>query len=494
MSRVLLSWIADTHDFLRDRTEVEVNTTGPHCLLYENFHNYDRHVLLSANGPSYSESESFARKTKSGQLYHRLSRYQKGDVDVRELNLASSDVISVSAIKPLVREVVLELLQSTDTLDIFISPGTPAMQIAWYLTKMELFDRGDQLRLFQTVAPWLSPDKKTPQQQFIDFENENLVHGVILKTKKAKSDKTEGHYTQSLKAVLRTADMIAETHHVHALIHGETGTGKEFLATRIHQNSASRNGRLIAVNCSAIPSELFESELFGHEKGAFTGAHYQKNGALEQANNGTLFLDELGELSLSGQAKLLRALSANQTFIRVGGTEPVTVDVRVVGATNVDLRKACEEGRFRWDLFYRLSTVEIQIPPFRQLTISERKEMLHHQIEKSRKQFLGKPLTFSTTAIDEILHYPFLGNLRELRNLVENCFVRCSDTVQVSDLPDYVQSFSESKGYAIKDLQARHSVHVLDLVSGNKKRAAKLLGISEPTLNSYLKHYETLIC
>ena len=222
------------------------------------------------------------------------------------------------------------------------------------------------------------------------------------------------------------------------LIEGESGTGKELVARAIHLNSPRGGVPLVVVNCSAIPRELLESELFGHEKGAFTGAERRKIGSFEMAHQGTLFLDEIGETPKELQVKMLRAIEGYR-FMRIGGTEEIDVDVRLIAATNRDLKTAVETGQFREDLFYRLNVVNIKLPPLR-----ERKEdiplLISHFIEKHKKEVKGKALEVSERALKAMLNYSWPGNVREL----ENCTLRAmllarSNRIELDDLPPEVR-------------------------------------------------------
>ena len=211
------------------------------------------------------------------------------------------------------------------------------------------------------------------------------------------------------------------------LITGENGTGKELVARQLHELSPRRYGPFIEVNCAAIPSELIESQLFGHEKGSFTSAIKQRKGDFELANGGTLFLDEIGDMSLAAQAKVLRALQENK-IVRVGGEKEIDVDVRIVAATNKDLKKMIKENTFREDLYHRLSVIVIQVPPLR-----ERKDDIPLLVESfvgNICQNMGKPVpTFTDEAMEELKQYQWTGNIRELHNIVERLAIFCGDTI-----------------------------------------------------------------
>jgi two-component system nitrogen regulation response regulator NtrX len=218
------------------------------------------------------------------------------------------------------------------------------------------------------------------------------------------------------------------------LITGENGTGKELVAREIHSNSRRKELPFVAVNCAAIPEELIESELFGHEKGAFTGATQQKRGKFDQANGGTLFLDEIGDMSLKTQAKVLRILQ-EQKFERVGGNQTIQVDVRVVAATNKNLPEAIKNNLFREDLYYRLAVIPISVPPLRR-RVEDIPALLKHYFETFAREQGREPKKISEDALQILKHYSWPGNVRELRNLVERLSIMCrGGTVMIEDIP-----------------------------------------------------------
>lgn len=276
------------------------------------------------------------------------------------------------------------------------------------------------------------------------------------------------------------------------LITGETGTGKELVATTIHYQSERRDKPLVKVNCAALPEGLIESELFGHEKGAFTGATRRKPGRFELADGGTIFLDEIGDLPTETQAKLLRVMQ-ERSFERLGGESTITVNVRVIAATNKDLAKEVEAGRFREDLYYRFNVIPIHIPPLR-----ERKEDLLPLITCFTRKFSGRlsrEVRFSKDAIDVLIGYDYPGNVRELENIVERSATLCATgVIERSDLPPYVYESRSARMPSLSDVtslaEKDHIVRVLAMTGGNRTRAAEMLGISRKTLWEKLKTYE----
>jgi two-component system response regulator AtoC len=275
------------------------------------------------------------------------------------------------------------------------------------------------------------------------------------------------------------------------LILGESGTGKELVATTIHYQSKRKDGPLIKVNCAALPEGLIEAELFGHEKGAFTGAVKKKQGRFELADGGTIFLDEVGDLPLSTQAKLLRVIQ-ERTFERVGGTETIRVDVRIIGATNKNLQKEVENGTFREDLFYRLNVIPLLIPPLR-----ERREDIPDLVEFFLKRFnarLSKNARFSKEAMELLLEYDYPGNVRELENIVERVVtLSTGELIKKEDLPLPLITSQSSSYPSLSEITNRaereYIVRVLKLTGGNRTRAAEMLGISRKTLWEKLNAY-----
>jgi len=267
------------------------------------------------------------------------------------------------------------------------------------------------------------------------LERKNLVAETKnLKTKIQKSDEIIGS-SPEMKDILDMADRVAPTE-ARVLICGENGTGKELLARRIHNHSLRANHPLIEVNCAAIPSELIESELFGHEKGSFTSAIKQRKGFFEQADGGTLFLDEIGDMSLSAQAKVLRALQENK-ISRVGGEKDISVNVRVITATNKDLSAEIAAGRFREDLFHRISVIILKLPSLNS-RIKDLPELVNHFIDEICKS-QGKPkLSISEKALKELSKHTWTGNVRELRNIIERLVILCDKTISDDDVRRYV--------------------------------------------------------
>jgi len=291
------------------------------------------------------------------------------------------------------------------------------------------------------------------------------------------------------------------------LLEGESGTGKELFARGLHALSPRADAPFVAINCAAIPDTLLETELFGHEKGAFTGAVARKAGRFELAHRGTLFLDEIGDLPLALQAKILRALEEKR-FERVGGTQSLLVDVRVVAATNRNLKQRVAERQFREDLFFRLSVFPIQIPPLRERT-QDVVILARHFVDRFCRDLNKKPLTLSASALDELNTYSWPGNVRELQNCIERAVILCDgDTIQprhlnlsfrqpVTATPaaspweeiDLSGTMTEALRRVTSEVERRKLDRALSEAAGNKQRAAEALQISYKTMLQKLKEY-----
>ncbi len=277
------------------------------------------------------------------------------------------------------------------------------------------------------------------------------------------------------------------------LILGENGTGKELIATTIHYQSKRRNQPMIKVNCAAFPEHLVESELFGYEKGAFTGAAQRKPGRFERADKGSIFLDEIGDLPLSVQVKLLRVLQ-DGSLERLGGTEEMKVDVRVIAATNRNLEEEMKEGRFREDLYYRLNVIPVHMP-----SLKERNEdvplLIDHFLGIYNCRF-GKRIAISSDAVAALMGYDFPGNIRELGNIVERCVTLSTDeTITPDELPPHILKKQEGQPAAVTlnevsaDAEKAHIIRILKSTRVNKTKAAELLGISRKSLWEKIKAY-----
>ncbi len=318
---------------------------------------------------------------------------------------------------------------------------------------------------------------------------QELVLKYFPKDFKAKRERELVFVSKEMKEVLFKAKKVAETN-MPVLVLGESGTGKELVARFIHSNSKRKGKPFIAINCSAIPENLLESELFGYEKGAFTGAEKSKPGKFELADGGTLVLDEISELHPQLQAKLLRVLQEKEVE-RLGGVKPVQVDIRLISLSNRDIEAMVEEGKFREDLFFRISVFPIKIPPLR-----ERKEDIEFLSDYFLKEYskeAGKPyLELSDSAKKKLLNYDFPGNVRELENIIQRAVVLSSGKKITKD-EIILSSKAKVKEFddimSIDEMERIMIEKALSKTGWNRKKAAEILGISERTLRNKIKEF-----
>ncbi len=302
-----------------------------------------------------------------------------------------------------------------------------------------------------------------------------------------------GHYpiigrSKQTQGLIHMISLLASNALTTVLIQGETGTGKELVARNIHALSSRHNKPFVDINCAAIPDNIVESELFGHEAGAFTDAKKTKKGLFELADGGTLFLDEIGDMPMNIQAKILRFLET-RSIKRVGGTRDVIVDVRIIAATNKDLRKLVKDGLFREDLYYRLNVMPLQVSPLRQR--SEDIPLIADFLLNEIKLAIGKKQIgyFSRQALDILCSHEWPGNVRELRNAVERAVLLCQRgeiTVEHLALP-FILAPKKEEALTLNEVEQAQIRHVLKMTDGNRTRAAKILGVARSTLNAKIK-------
>jgi DNA-binding NtrC family response regulator len=332
--------------------------------------------------------------------------------------------------------------------------------------------------------------QKTLEFQAVVAENSELR----LRLQKRSEPSLLVGGSESMRAIARLIEEVAHSD-VTVLIQGESGTGKEIVARAIHHRSPRASSPFVTVNCAALPEQLLEAELFGHVKGAFTGAIANKAGRFQLADGGTLFLDEIGDLSPKGQGDLLRVLE-DGCFRMVGGTEVVRVNVRVLAASNRNLRAAVEAGKFREDLFYRLQIVPIALPPLR-----ERAEDIPLLIENFLEHFAAKHKrrrkTMSAEALRLCQRFPWPGNVRQLRNLVERMVITCrNSSIEMEDLPEEIRAHDQNAttfvvraGMSLAEAEKLLIRQTLTHVTDNREEAARVLGISRRALQYKLKEY-----
>lgn len=427
-------------------------------------------VLVVDDEPSVCRSLSMVLErfgfevTAAGDGLEALERFRRG---LHDLVIADLKMPGLSG---------LELLREVKRL----SPGTPVVLLTAFGTVETAVQAMKEGAFDFLQKPFGLEQLKDVVSRALRPKEEGGVERPII----AKSQR-----------MLELLDMAKEAAQSAApvLITGESGTGKELLARYIHAQGPRREGPFVAVNCAAIPEGLLESELFGHERGAFTGAVGQKKGKFELAHRGTLLLDEISEMPISLQAKLLRALQEGEVD-RIGGTKPVKVDVRPIATSNRDLLQRIKEGKFREDLYFRLNVIHLHIPPLR-----ERREdiplLVHHFLEKYSR-LNGRPLReLSPKAMKALLDYHWPGNVRELENVIHRAvlFSR-GERIEERDLRLETEALTEEGHRTLPDLNLREAekrliVLALERAKGNRTEAARLLGVSVRTVRNKIKEY-----
>jgi sigma54-dependent transcription regulator len=482
--KILISWQAFNNDYLKSSSESNfkiADPSGPTFSVHEQFwkeSGYEKHILL------YSSSDERDVKNFKKFVSDLKDNFKGRVIEGRFIPL--EDVISVSEIISKMNSLLAEYAH--DEIEAYISPGTPAMQTAWYLLGTTY---KKNLSLFQTRSGRFTADGK-PERIYIDLDSDIFPANATAAERAMDEPKfTTGKgikITKSLQPIYAKAAKIAQTDQVGALILGENGTGKENLARFIHDHSNRRNKLFIAVNCAAYSDELLRSELFGYEKGAFTGANEKKKGIIETAQGGTVFLDEIGDISPKMQVSLLRVLQERK-IQSVGSTKEIEIDVRFVTATNRNLEELCDAEKFRWDLFFRLAVTTLQLPSLRDRGGDEIEEMAHHFNELMAYKFpKKKKLKISSAVLKKLRTYGYKGNIRELENLFIQFYTFCEEEIRIEDLPDRI---TENKA----DPRSLAEVEKKQILKeyGNGKRhlveLAAILGCTRDTLRKKLKEY-----
>ncbi|NUO78707.1 sigma-54-dependent Fis family transcriptional regulator [candidate division KSB1 bacterium] len=440
-------------------------------------------ILIADDEPSVL----LALKTLLGEAYHlytvesgeqawRILQEEDIAVALLDLNLPEPDGLALLA-RIREHEMGVEVIMITG--DVSITKAVEAMRLGAYdyLPKPVETERLEQMlaKAAEKHRLWIS--NRAMQRQLDELTRYEELLGQ----------------SEAMREVYRLIEAVAKSD-TTVLITGASGTGKELVARAIHQRSNRRDQAFVAMNCSALPADILENELFGHEKGAFTGALTEKPGCFELADRGTLFFDEIGEMPFELQAKLLRALEERK-FRRLGGRKEISVDVRIISATNRDVREAVREKTLREDLFYRLAVVEVELPPLRErlgdlaLLVEN---FIKHYSEKSGKKITG----IARAAFEILLRHTWPGNVRELRNVIERAVILCSGRqITPADLPKHLvkqessNELSISIGTTVEEAERQLILRTLEAHNNNKTHAAETLGISLKTLHNKLERF-----
>jgi len=475
--KTLISWLARNNDFIYEEgTFRGIDKKGPNFNMHRLFYDYNRHIILfSGTSGDRSGAELLKKEIDTDFPDHRIEL----------VNMNIKDVIDLNEIKPKIESRLLEIKE--DDIDIFISPGTPTMQVAWYFVHIQL---GLNTRLIQ-MRPADKTESGKPEIVVIDIEQTSTPITSVFKeqTLEKRGLKEDYLITKSIESVYDKALKIAKTDRVTVMIQGETGTGKEHLARFIHEHSIRQDQPYTAINCSAFHDQLLESRLFGYKKGTFTGADKDTKGLFEESNRGTIFLDEIGDISPYMQQSLLRVIEAKE--IQPVGGKSKKVDVRIISATSKDLAKMCRDGKFRWDLYYRLNVTELELPELKNRGPEEIKEYIDFFLLRKQKELKKeKIISLGKETLQFLLNYPWPGNVRELENLIETLYVYYSDIVELKDLPVRFKEIPENVSLQWKDVEKKHIEKVLKLKKGNKRQAWMALGYKAyNTFASRLEEY-----
>ena len=444
-----------------------------------------RGAILLADGPGGEFTSLFARAREPGHAnVIQVSRTIARQVKEQGVAILGRDVRGGE-----LREV--ESLAAAEVRSLLCVPLTVFERVSGciYLDSTSAENRfdEDQLQLVAAIAGISAVALDNASRlQWLEQENQRLNIEI-------GQDQFLIGESVRMKEIYRVLSRVAPSDST-VLIEGESGTGKELAARALHRNSGRAARSFVAINCAAIPETLLESDLFGHERGAFTGADRQKKGRLEMADGGVVFLDEIAELVPALQVKLLRVLQERE-FERVGGTQPIKVDIRIVAATNQDLSEAVRNGQFRQDLYYRLAVVKMTMPPLR-----ERKEdipmLTHHFVQKYSTRCKVKPKPVSREAMGCLVNYDWPGNVRELENAIERALVLgSSDVVLLEDLPEAVleqapaPEMTEAKYHSsVKELKKQLILEAVEQTRGNYVEAARILGVHPNYLHRLIRN------
>jgi len=444
-----------------------------------------RGAILLSDGPGQEFNHQYARSRLAGHPSVRVSRTVARQVMQENVAILGADVAASGPLRD-VESLVASEVRSLICVPLSVFQRTIGCIYVDSTSPGNRFQE-DHLQLMAAVAGISAVALDNARRlQWLEQENQRLATEVLME----QSLVGEG---LRMKEIFQFLSRVGPTDST-VLIAGESGTGKELAAKALHRNSPRACRPFVAINCAAIPETLLESELFGYERGAFTGAATQKKGRLEVADGGVVFLDEIGDMSPALQVKLLRVLQERE-FERLGGTHPIRIDVRLIAATNHDLEEAVREGKFRQDLYYRLAVVSLSMPPLR-----ERREdvpmLTRHFVQKYAKRGKVKPKPVSHEAMAALQHYDWPGNVRELENAIERALVLgASDTLLPEDLPETVMEQAEpaaadsGKYHAgVKRFKREVILDAVTAAQGNYVEAAKILGVHPNYLHRLIKN------
>ena len=434
MSKVLVSWIATRHDFIypeKDSSSFLINEKGPHYSLYRDFGDeFDIHYLLS----QHNEYDDIEVDIKCKRLAGKLRNDFGKQVQLRYMGI--DDILSIGTIKNKIDSLIKTQLREMDV-QVFVSPGTPSMQTAWYLLGCELFQK-ENIKFFRRREQRFIEGGGIPPKEFIKFDVSKYAGVINIRDNQGigKAHSLEKPFiTPSLTEVYTKAIQLAGNDKTTVLIKGAFGTGKAFLANYIHKESNRKNKLLLKINCGAYREEILENKLFGYEKGAFVNATQLTTGIFEQAKGGTVVLEDIENLPLRLQIRLASILS-KKTFQRIGSNRDIELNVRLIATTTKDLYELRDHKELHNELLYRLAIGELRLPSFIEMSKKERRSWVEYFMETTYTRLETRYIDQITKeAWDFILDYNFSGNLKEVSNMVEVFYTFCDKKVTLEDIP-----------------------------------------------------------
>jgi transcriptional regulator with PAS, ATPase and Fis domain len=481
--KIYISWIATINDFNKDvRVQVDPETS-PNYNFHRNCYKqegYDEHIIICSEKEIDNPDDGNHINHQFSSLLGSLSNDFKNHKITPQYFNISKETKSLDVIHSKISELVLKNKESE--LHFSVSTGNRIMQLAWSL--LHSTEKDINSKLVQ-----LEKDDNEWNLQFLNIQKSNDTKSSIIKAE--MEDKGEYCLTETLKPIYERASNLAQadTSKVSILINGESGTGKEHLANHIHALSSRREKPYYSINCGAFNDELLRSELFGYQKGSFTGANEDKKGYFELADGGTLFLDEIGDISPYMQQSLLRVLQSGE-FQPVGSAENIKVDVKIISATNKNLKDLSDKGKFRLDLLYRLSTVKLELPPLRERGLKEINTLLEHFINFYPPEFKTKKITLNSKSLKRLQSYSYPGNVRELENIVLGLYAMYKQKIETEDLPEEVMLDLSKTSFREEEATKQHYIKTIKQLEGLSQNAiCNALGVTINTFKDKVKKW-----
>lgn len=478
MEKILLSWVSTYHDYETEQSgRKSVNYQGPTFHLHKNYYkegDHTRHVLLSTS-PEGAELDIELQK-------HLYRVYPKRPVQLMGLDI--TDPTDYLEVKTKLKGVIDELKPEAGDIDVLFTTGTSVMRIVMVLLHL---GSDAPTHLIQGKDPRFTGG----EGQFSEFHlrKDPALSSLYMLLGEPQDPHEDFYMAEALKPVYALADKVAQVDGITTLILGESGTGKEYLARYIYKNSSRSQKEFVVVNCASLNDELLQSELFGHKKGSFSHALETRIGLFEQAKGGTIFLDEIGDISPKMQQSLLRVIQEKE-ILRLGENKARKVDVRIIAATHRDLEQAVVQGKFRDDLFYRLSGIELYLPSLSEYKPADLKKFIAYFMATRAKKYLKPSLQLSPEVMQLLCLHPFPGNIRELEKIITHFYVFADKLVEMANLPARWKRQSPKQSWELEHIIAQHIQRVLEVFEGNLTHSCKALGMSYNTLKQKIKKYK----